>query len=145
MDINERRLSPQNLFKFYRRMPIKGLKGEEKKEVGNMNVSPVENNVIASIAVALPRQDSARPVQTVSETVVNNEKLRQQVAEMQSQISKMNVSMQFSTYGEHGEKIAVVVADKETGEVIREIPSQEIQTLYAKMSELAGIIFNRQV
>jgi uncharacterized FlaG/YvyC family protein len=57
----------------------------------------------------------------------------------------MNVSLQFYTYGENGENIAVVVADKETGEVIREIPSKEIQNLYAKMSELAGMIFNRQV
>ena len=64
---------------------------------------------------------------------------------MQSHISDMNVSLEFSTYGEHGENIAVVVADKETGEVIREIPSREIQSLYAKMSELAGIIFNRKI
>jgi len=64
---------------------------------------------------------------------------------MQDQIDSMNVSLSFSTYGENGERIAVVVADKETGEVIREIPPKEIQNLHAKMSELVGFIFNRDL
>ncbi len=74
-----------------------------------------------------------------------NEQLSLMVKEMQEHIQQMNVSLQFSTYGTRGEKIAVVVADKETGEVIREIPAKEIQKLYARMTELAGMIFNRQV
>ena len=110
-----------------------------------MNISAVEKCDVASASPAIPRQGSARPSQAAREAEVSNERLRQQVAEMQSHISNMNVSLEFSTYGEHGENIAVVVADKETGEVIREIPSREIQGLYAKMSELAGIIFNRKI
>ncbi|HAJ27391.1 MAG TPA: hypothetical protein DCG53_09150 [Syntrophus sp. (in: bacteria)] len=75
---------------------------------------------------------------------VENERMKQMVHEMQRQINSMNVSLEFSTYGENGDKIAVVVADKDTGEVIREIPSREIQDLYAKMREITGIIFNTQ-
>jgi len=56
----------------------------------------------------------------------------------------MNVSLEFSTYGENGENVAVIVADKNSGEVIREIPSRELQNLYAKMREITGIIFNTQ-
>ena len=110
-----------------------------------MNIIAVEKSGVASASPAISRQDPARPSQAAREAEVSNERLRQQVAEMQSHISDMNVSLEFSTYGEHGENIAVVVADKETGEVIREIPSREIQSLYAKMSELAGIIFNRKI
>ena len=76
---------------------------------------------------------------------VNHEKMRQMVESMQDQIDSMNVSLQYSTYGESGEKIAVTVVNKDTGEVVREIPAKELQNLYAKMSELAGMIFNRQV
>ncbi|HOU78782.1 MAG TPA: flagellar protein FlaG [Syntrophales bacterium] len=74
-----------------------------------------------------------------------DEQLSFMVKQMQEHIKQMNVSLVFSTYGNRGEKVAVVVADKETGEVIREIPPKEIQNLYARMSELAGLIFNRQV
>ena len=97
--------------------------------------------------VAIQRPNPSRPVQVVGEDTVdsNNVRIRQQVAEMQSQISKMNVSLAFTTYGDRGEHIAVVVADKETGEVIREIPSREFQELYAKMNELTGMIFNREI
>ncbi len=97
-------------------------------------------------AVGVQRQNPAHPVQGVGEDPANNdEQIRQQVAEMQSQLSRMNVSLAYTTYGDHGEKIAVIVADKETGEVIREIPSREIRDLYAKMNELSGMIFNREI
>ena len=67
------------------------------------------------------------------------------IEEMQSHIDSMNVSLQYSTYGNEGEKLAITVVDKETGKVVREIPSKEIQQLYSKMSELAGLIFNKDI
>jgi flagellar protein FlaG len=70
--------------------------------------------------------------------------VKQMVAEMQSHLDSMNVSLQYSLYGENADKIAVKVVDKGTGDVIREIPSKEMQSLQAKMSELCGMIFNGQ-
>ena len=54
----------------------------------------------------------------------------------------MNVSLQYSFYGVNDEKVAVIVVDRETGEVIREIPTKEMQALQTKMGELVGMIFN---
>jgi uncharacterized FlaG/YvyC family protein len=68
--------------------------------------------------------------------------VKQMVAEMQSHLDSMNVSLKYSLYGEHDTKIAVKVVNKETGDVIREIPAKEIQSLQAKMSELCGMIFS---
>lgn len=113
-----------------------------------MNISAVaisDAKAGAPVAAAAPRQNHALQDQSSRDVAANREQVKRMIEEMQSQIDKMNVSLQFYSYGEHGEKIAVTVADKETGEVIREIPSKEIQNLYAKMSELAGMIFNRQV
>jgi uncharacterized FlaG/YvyC family protein len=39
-------------------------------------------------------------------------------------------SASFSTYGSHKERICIVVKNKETGEVIHEIPSKEMQQLH---------------
>ena len=75
----------------------------------------------------------------------NQQEIKQVVAKMQEQIDSMNISLQYTTYGDHGEKIAIAVVNKETGELIREIPPKELRNLYAKMNELAGMIFNREI
>ena len=75
---------------------------------------------------------------------VGQEELKKIVEQMQSQLDSMNISLQYTMYGEHHNKIAVKVVDKATGDVVREIPPKEIQALQAKMSELVGMIFNRK-
>ena len=96
----------------------------------------------APVAAAAPRQTPSPQGQEARDAVAGREKIGQIVDKMQSQIDSMNVSLTFSTYGNRDENIAVVVANKDTGKVIREIPAKEIQALYAKMSELAGMILN---
>lgn len=73
---------------------------------------------------------------------IGREELRQMVEQMQDQLDSMNVSLQYSFYGADGEKVAVQVVNRVTGQVIREIPSKEMQVLQTKMSELVGMIFN---
>ena len=73
---------------------------------------------------------------------VSNEQVRQMVEQMQSHLDSMNVSLQYSFYGDDGEKVAITVVNRDTGEIIREIPSKEMQALQVKMSELVGMIFN---
>jgi uncharacterized FlaG/YvyC family protein len=99
----------------------------------------------AVAAMGAPRYEPVRTVQVSDETAMSAERVRQMAAEMQRQIERMNVSLAFTTSGGRSDKVAVVIADKVTGEVIREIPTRELQELYAKMDELSGMLFNRQV
>ena len=46
---------------------------------------------------------------------------------------------------EKKKEISVIVTDKDTGKVIREIPPKEIQDLQTKLGELIGLIFNHAV
>ncbi len=39
----------------------------------------------------------------------------------------------------------VRVLNKETGEIVRQVPPEELLTLVARMRQLSGIIFNKQV
>jgi flagellar protein FlaG len=73
---------------------------------------------------------------------ISNAQIKQMVEQMQSQLDSMNVSLQYSFYGARGEKVAVKVVNRETGQVVREIPAKEMQALQTKMSELVGMIFN---
>jgi flagellar protein FlaG len=114
-----------------------------------MNVSSVDGSStmpVPAVAVTTPKQGHSRPVQASDGNVeVNKEEMKKMVAEMQSHLNSMNVSLQFTPYGDHGEKVAIAVINKETGEVIREIPPKEIQDLYSRMTELAGKILHRQI
>ena len=66
------------------------------------------------------------------------------VALIQENLDSMNINISFSTYGSERERVAVVVKEKDTGNVIREIPPKELQQLYMKMEELLGMIFSGQ-
>ncbi len=48
----------------------------------------------------------------------------------------MQKTASFSTYGSHNERIRIVVKNKETGEIVREIPSKEMQKLHDHLDML---------
>ena len=54
-----------------------------------------------------------------------------------TQFNPVQTEVSFSTYGSRNERIAVVVKNKDTGEVIREIPSKEMQKLHVHLDVLA--------
>lgn len=72
------------------------------------------------------------------------EQLKQMIVNMQSDLDSMNINLEYFLYGAHDRKVAVKVVNRETGDVIREIPPKEIQALQEKMSELIGMIFNKE-
>lgn len=112
----------------------------------DVNVAEMNGSMVgAPAAFSAPKHAavSFRPEQTAGDqSPVGHEELRQLVEQMQEQLDSMNVSLQYSFYGAEGEKVAVKVVNRVTGDVIREIPSREMQVLQTKMSELVGMIFN---
>lgn len=58
-------------------------------------------------------------------------------------LTSAEVNVGFTTYGKN--RVAVVIYRKDTGEVIREIPPEEIQQLQLRLEEMLGIIFNRRI
>ncbi|MBI4632682.1 MAG: flagellar protein FlaG [Deltaproteobacteria bacterium] len=86
----------------------------------------------------------APPQKASSGGSLSSEQVEEMVRVIGEQLQAMNVSLNFTPYGQNDEKMAIVVSEKETGKVIREIPPKELQNLYMKMNELIGIIFNRR-
>jgi len=113
-----------------------------------MNISSVDLSgvpAVSSVAGIAPGNTVESPPsaqKTGGHADVGPAQVKQMVEDMQSHLDSMNVSLQYSLYGEHDNKIAVKVVNKGTGEVIREIPAKEVQSLQAKMSEMVGMIFN---
>ena len=101
----------------------------------------------SSAAPSVPRLVSESPQAGQapgSGASVSTEDVKQIVVQMQGQLDSMNISLQYSVYGDKDDKIAVKVVDRDTGKVIREIPAKEMQALQDKMSELVGMIFNHK-
>lgn len=112
-----------------------------------MEVSAADmRGVPAGAPVVVPKQTtgSSRTGQSPGgeSMPASNAQIKQMVEQMQRHLDSMNVSLQYSFYGARGEKIAVQVVNRETGQVVREFPPKEMQALQTKMSELVGMIFN---
>jgi len=66
------------------------------------------------------------------------------VEKVNQHVERFSTKVGFS-YNEEFGRAVIVVTDKETGEVIRRIPAEEMLELLSKLDEVAGIIFNEQV
>jgi len=112
------------------------------------SVASINSALAGSSAVA----STPRPVSESPQTAqapgggapASPAELKQIVGQIQSQLDSMNISLQYSVYGDRDDKVAVKVVDRDTGKVIREIPSKEVQALQDKMRELVGMIFDHK-
>jgi flagellar protein FlaG len=81
----------------------------------------------------------------LSDTTESADQQREQTEKVQKSVGQRHFSIAFSTYGRNNEKISVTLTDIETGEVIREIPPEEIQRLSVKLGELAGMFVDDMI
>lgn len=101
---------------------------------------PQESTPAAKVSLGTPAK-SGEPA-SPEESTIATEKI---VAQLQDYIDRMNVSIAFTPYGRDNERMSIAVIDKDTGQTIREIPAEELQRLYVKMQEVAGMIFSETV
>ncbi|SFC24745.1 flagellar protein FlaG [Pseudoalteromonas denitrificans] len=73
--------------------------------------------------------------------IKNANKVAQQ---LQDFVSSINKDLRFSVDEESGRDVISVI-DKESGDLIRQIPSEEILDLASRISEAAGILIKKEV
>lgn len=83
------------------------------------------------------RQDSGT-------VLVNERELRDVVEDVQQYLLEHNIRLSFSLHDKTGD-LVVRVLDKDTGEVIRQIPPEEMLRLREKLEELTGVLLNGKV
>jgi len=87
-------------------------------------------------------QPTATAVAVQELQALSQERMQKMVEDIQKNLNNLDVSLAFSTYGSHNDQVSIVLTEKATGKVIREIPSKDLQSLYTKMQELVGMILN---
>ena len=77
---------------------------------------------------------------------ISQEEIEEAVEEIQDRFDSMGSSFKFGLY-EHLETESIVgqLRDKDTGEVIKQFPSEEILKLRAKLQDLVGLLFDEKV
>ena len=82
--------------------------------------------------------------QAISEKQLNREQLEEVAQQLQDFMGGMNRSLQFHVDEDSGRDVIKVV-DKNTGDVIKQYPSEEVLGLVSKLSETAGKLIDHTV
>ncbi|MBH0030441.1 flagellar protein FlaG [Pseudoalteromonas sp. SWYJZ98] len=82
--------------------------------------------------------------QEVTAQPLEREQLEQMAQQLQDFMGEMNRSLQFKVDEDSGRDV-IKVLDKDSGEVIKQYPSEEVLSLVSKLSESAGILIDQTV
>ncbi|KAA3617656.1 MAG: flagellar protein FlaG [Calditrichaeota bacterium] len=94
------------------------------------------NKVKTEITSAETKNDHQKDVSVVPDIDI------EELVEQANQIADANNKEINFRMDNEGDPPVIIVSDKETGEVIRQIPSEEMIRLNDKMEDFVGLIFN---
>ncbi len=107
---------------------------------------PVEGMALTQTVQATPQQQSGtqqQDGQQQNQKQPTHEEIKNAISHANKRAHFGNTSAQFS-YHEKTKRISVKILDKDTNEVIKEIPPEETLDMIAKMYELAGIMIDEK-
>ncbi len=124
----------------------------EVKVVGQPVVSAVEmkDRTKPQVAPVAKSDDSTgtalgdRALHGRQKEEMSQKEMAKVVEDIQRRFDSMGASLGFSV-NEETEDIVMEVTDRESGELIRQIPSEEVLALRAKLDELVGLLFDQKV
>jgi len=113
--------------------------------IKSIGVDPLINPEDASVKISAARSNLTLENQGGSLggiEFVDIQAAQEITEKIQGYIDRMDISLKFSTYGKNNDKMSVTVVEKQSGEIVREIPPEEVQRLQTRMEEIIGLIFN---
>jgi len=97
--------------------------------------------VVISSNLEAGNNSAPNPPSGQSETQTTEEALSERIRELNQQMQNRATQVQF-TIDDDTENVVVRVLNKETGEVIREIPPEEILNLKKAIEDMRGLVFS---
>ncbi|MGB9755731.1 MAG: flagellar protein FlaG [Desulfurella sp.] len=112
------------------------------------NIATTQESVSSLDSLANKSSPANQGLQT-NTNALNNANISKQdvknlVKKLNDSIGTLNDSVKFS-YSEDAKALVVKVVDSKTGQVIRQIPPEELIKLEANLTQSIGIIFNKEV
>lgn len=101
----------------------------------------------AAMAPALPsknNKETQEPQRLLQDYSRSADEIQQDIEKINDQLKSMNRSIRFSI-DDRSSDIVVKVVDENTGEVVMEIPPEEVLKLRERLSEMSGLLVEKQV
>lgn len=102
----------------------------------DVNTTPATNNAIQSIQPLDQKSDN-------NEATPSDSYIRAEISKANNRLKVHNTRCEFS-YHESTKRVSIKVMDRNTEEVIREIPPEETLEMLQKMWELAGFMVDER-
>lgn len=130
-------------------LPVSGYRDIEipDKKLSNVSLQEQTQNTLPNITI---NGNGALPVTSNTDSNQDNEQKDKRDNQLKSAIDVANNKLRFTKtkcefkYYEDVNRVAIKVIDRETEEVIREIPPEETIELVQRLWELAGIIVDEK-
>jgi uncharacterized FlaG/YvyC family protein len=122
-------------------------------KIESVSTVPIDPVRIANVGVgsqAITRTSSNRstevtqPRESFQKNKPSAEEIQKDVDAINVQLESMNMSIQFSV-DKGSNDIVIKIVDKSNGEVIGQIPSEELLRLRENMTEMAGLLVKETV
>jgi len=106
----------------------------------------IENAGVGSVAISqaptAPKTEA--PAKSLQKETRSAEEIRKDLNAINEQLKTMNRSIQFSIDDKSNE-VVVKIVDRDTGEVVRQIPPESVVKLRDSMADMAGLIVEKKV
>ncbi|GAA0789795.1 MULTISPECIES: flagellar protein FlaG [Pseudomonadati] len=114
----------------------------------NLNSVPLNTKNSETKQVELDRVSTVQAVKQQEETATDNRKSNESLdvvaKELTDMVAMMQKGLKFSVDEESGKQV-IKVQDIDSGDIIRQIPSEEALQLAEKLSEVSGILMKIEV
>jgi flagellar protein FlaG len=86
-----------------------------------------------------------QPTEDKQENNFNVEDIEELSKELNNYMDDFQTNLGFSIHEELDNQVIVEIRDRKTGELIRQIPSEELLSIREKMAELTGLLFDQRI
>ncbi|MCK5162646.1 MAG: flagellar protein FlaG [Desulfobacula sp.] len=115
------------------------------------DTAPVEKTIISPAPSKVDTADNIQNRQAAEKTkeeqsrILSAKETKELTNEMNDLMDDLQTSLGFSIREELNHQIVVEIKNRETNELIKQIPSEELLTIKEKMEEFTGLIFDQSV
>ena len=114
-------------------------------DVGTQQIGAAPQNfAVKQVTQASGVVETNRSKEQESGKAISNEELESVVTEMNTVAQDLQRDLLFSVDEKNGGTFVKVI-DRETDEIVREIPSKEVREIKSRLEEVAGLIFRKSV
>lgn len=117
----------------------------EKKDLEAPQVAPVNTTAEANkTALGNNELHQRSPKKQKSDEPMSTEALAKIAEDIQGKLDKMGSSLGFSINKKY-ESLVAEISNRKSGEVIRQIPSEDVLALREKLTEVIGLFFDKKL